>query len=110
VCDGAGFLPGLILAGAGNGLTQPPLFAAAGSLPENRSTTGSAVLNMARQTGSALGVALVVAIMATDHPDAVGEFHRGWWLVAGAFTAASVAYLVYCVHPKAVTVVASNGK
>jgi EmrB/QacA subfamily drug resistance transporter len=73
-----GFLPGLILAGIGNGLTQPPLFAAAGSLPENRSTTGSAMLNMARQTGSALGVALIIAIINTDHPDTLNQFHRGW--------------------------------
>ena len=92
-----GFLPGLILAGVGNGLTQPPLFAAAGSLPENRSTTGSAMLNMARQTGSALGVALVVAIMNTDHPDSLGEFHRGWWFIAGTFAVAATICLVHNV-------------
>jgi EmrB/QacA subfamily drug resistance transporter len=96
-----GFLPGLILAGVGNGLTQPPLFAAAGSLPDNRSTTGSAVLNMARQTGSALGVALVVVIMNSDHPDTLDQFRRGWWFIAATFAAASAIYLLYCLRSRA---------
>src|SRR5438132_11830861 len=65
-------MPGLILAGAGAGLTQAPLFAAASSLPANRATTGSGVLNMARQTGSALGVAMLVALLATA-PERTGQ-------------------------------------
>ena len=56
-------LPGMLIGGASAGLTQAPLFAAAGTLPPDRSTTGSAVLNMARQVGSAVGVALVVVIL-----------------------------------------------
>ena len=65
-------MPGLILAGAGAGLTQAPLFVAASSLPANRATTGSGVLNMARQTGSALGVAMLVALLATA-PERTGQ-------------------------------------
>src|SRR5207302_2217023 len=65
-------MPGLILAGAGAGLTQAPLFAAASSLPANRAGTGSGVLNMARQTGSALGVAMLVALLATA-PERTGQ-------------------------------------
>jgi hypothetical protein len=34
-----GFRPGLLIAGAGAGLTQAPLFAAAGMLPPVRATT-----------------------------------------------------------------------
>ncbi len=59
----AAFLPGLLAGGMSAGLTQAPLFAAAGTLPPDRATTGSAVLNMARQVGSAIGVAVVVVIL-----------------------------------------------
>ena len=86
------FMPGLILAGAGAGLTQAPLFAAASSLPANRATTGSGVLNMARQTGSALGVAMLVALLATAHPNELASYHRGWWfLIAATLAAAGVS-------------------
>jgi EmrB/QacA subfamily drug resistance transporter len=74
------FLPGLILGGISSGLTQAPLFASSGSLPPDRATTGAAVLTMARQIGSALGVALLVALMATATPNALDQFRRGWWL------------------------------
>ena len=61
------FLPGMIIAGSGAGLTQAPLFAAASTLPADRATTGSAVLNMSRQVGSAIGVAILVTILASGH-------------------------------------------
>jgi len=85
--------PALILAGAGAGLTQAPLFAAASSLPANRATTaGSGVLNMARQTGSALGVAMLVALLATAHPNELASYHHGWWfLIAATLAAAGVS-------------------
>jgi EmrB/QacA subfamily drug resistance transporter len=50
-----GFLPGLLIGGVSAGLTQAPLFAAAATLPPDRATTGSAVLNMSRQVGSTTG-------------------------------------------------------
>jgi MFS family permease len=84
-----GFLPGLILGGAGAGLTQAPLFAAASTLPGDRATTGSAVLNMARQVGSAVGVAVLVALLASQHPDRLSLFHRGWLLELGAAAGAA---------------------
>jgi MFS family permease len=86
-----GFLPGMLLGGAGAGLIQAPLFAAASTLPAHRSTTGSAVLNMARQVGSAVGVAALVAVLATEHPDRLSLFRRGW---AVELTAAAVAAAV----------------
>src|SRR5262249_38206487 len=61
--------------------TQAPLYAAANTLPADRATTGSAVLNMSRQIGSAVGVALLVALLATSTPDSLAEFRRGWWLI-----------------------------
>jgi MFS family permease len=91
----AAFLPGLIIAGAGAGLTQAPLFAAASSLQADRATTGSAVLNMSRQLGSAVGVALLVAILASPQPHSLALFQRGWILeVAAAVAAATVLVLL----------------
>jgi MFS family permease len=72
------FLPGLLIAGMSAGLTQAPLFAAAGTLPPDRATTGSAVLNMSRQVGSAIGVAVVVVILGTAATHSVTDFHHVW--------------------------------
>jgi EmrB/QacA subfamily drug resistance transporter len=89
-----GFLPGLLMGGIGAGLTQAPLFAAASGLPAERTTTGSAVLNMARQLGSAVGVAVLVALLATGHPSSLGLFHRGWTLEVFTAVGASFSILV----------------
>ncbi len=88
------FLPGMILGGVGAGMTQAPLFASAATLTAARATTGSAVLNMARQVGSAVGVAVLVALMASQHPDALAQFDRGWALQFGAAAAAACVVLV----------------
>jgi EmrB/QacA subfamily drug resistance transporter len=72
------FLPGLFAGGISAGLTQAPLFAAAGTLPPDRATTGSAVLNMARQVGSAVGVAVVVVILGAGAARTVTDFHHVW--------------------------------
>ncbi|MEE4422004.1 MFS transporter [Streptomyces bugieae] len=57
------FLPGLVLAGIGTGLYQPVMFAAAGLLPARRLSVGSGVLMVSRQVGTALGVAVLIAVM-----------------------------------------------
>lgn len=74
--------PALVLMGISGGLSQAPMFAAAGTLDPNRATTGSAVLNMSRQVGSALGVALLVALTAGGH--GVSGFDHAWWVQVGA--------------------------
>jgi EmrB/QacA subfamily drug resistance transporter len=89
-----GFLPGLLLGGVGAGLSQAPLFTAASTLPGHRATTGSAVLNMARQVGSAVGVAVLVALLASPHADSLSLFHRGWAFEVGAAAAAAGLILV----------------
>jgi predicted MFS family arabinose efflux permease len=99
--DYAAFLPGLILAGVGSGLTQAPLLASAATLPPDRATTGSAVLNMARQVGSALGVAIVVALYASPSPHSLAAFQRGWVLGLVAVLLASAASLVVRPSPVA---------
>ncbi len=96
-----GFLPGLLIAGAGAGLTQAPLFAAASTLPADRATTGAAVLNMSRQLGSAVGIAILVALLASPHPSALGLFHRGWLLEIAASVGAALAILVVTRVPAA---------
>lgn len=89
----AGFLPGLFAGGVSAGLTQAPLLAAAGTLPPDRATTGSAVLNMARQVGSAVGVAVVVVILGAAAAHTVTQFHHVWAAeaTAGLVAAAAVA-------------------
>jgi hypothetical protein len=88
------FLPGMILGGMGAGLTQAPLFAAASTLASHRTTTGSAVLNMARQVGSAVGVALLVVLLAGRHPGSVAPFQRGWILILAASMAAALSLIL----------------
>ncbi|MDX3262978.1 MFS transporter [Streptomyces sp. MI02-2A] len=85
-----GMFPGLILVGLAGGLAQAPLFAAAGTLAPERATTGSAVLNMSRQIGSAVGVALLVAL--TPQATAAG-FDHAWSVQGGAGIAAAAALL-----------------
>ena len=88
------FLPGLLIGGMSSGLTQAPLFAAAGTLAPERATTGSAVLNMSRQVGSAIGVAVVVVILGTAATHSVTEFHHVWLAEAMAGLIACVAVAV----------------
>lgn len=58
---------GLVLMGISGGLSQAPMFAAAGTIDPNRATTGSAVLNLTRQIGRATGVALLVSLTAATN-------------------------------------------
>ena len=103
-------LPSAILSGVGVGLALPTLTATAtASLPPERFATGSAVVNMARQIGYTLGVAVLIAVLGTAHTPA-GEliaYRRGWWVAAGlALAGAAVAALLIrrpAMHPAAAT-------
>lgn len=78
-------LAGMILTGVGVGLTLPTMMStAAGSLPPHAFATGTAVVNMLRQTGIAVGVAIAVAVLGRPHADTfpVGQFHRMWWVIS----------------------------
>jgi EmrB/QacA subfamily drug resistance transporter len=89
----AGVLGGMILTGVGVGLTLPTMMATAtASLPPKAFATGSAVVNMIRQAGLALGVAVLVAVLGTtaaDHRARLASFQHAWWLCA-AISAAGV--------------------
>jgi EmrB/QacA subfamily drug resistance transporter len=85
------YLPGMIMGGAGVGLVIPTLTGAgASSLAPERFATGAAVLAMARQIGSALGVAVLVAVLGTSATSAA-DFHSAWLItIVGALATGAV--------------------
>jgi MFS family permease len=86
-------LPAQLLTGTGVGLILPTLSAAAtGPLPPARFATGTAVLGMSRQLGSALGVAVLVAIIGHPAPGGVIDaFRDGWSFIIVLALAAGAA-------------------
>jgi EmrB/QacA subfamily drug resistance transporter len=82
------YLPGMALSGAGVGLIIPTLTGAGtSSLAPGRFATGAAVLTMGRQVGSALGIAVLVAVLGTGASTAAG-FHSAWLIcTVGGVTA-----------------------
>jgi EmrB/QacA subfamily drug resistance transporter len=88
------YLPGMLIGGAGVGLVNPALAGAAtAQLPPTRLATGSAVLTMSRQLGSALGVALLVAVLGTPSPaNVVDTFDNAWWMMVAAAFASAAAF------------------
>ncbi|ORM02528.1 DHA2 family efflux MFS transporter permease subunit [Prescottella equi] len=84
----AGMLPGWIVGGAGVGLALPTILAtAAATLPPALGATGSAVVNTARQLGSVLGIAILVALLASS------GFTAAWWAVAALAAVGAVTAL-----------------
>jgi MFS family permease len=78
-------LGGMILTGIGVGLTLPTLMATGtSSLPPHSFATGSAVINMLRQIGLAIGVAILIAILGSPgSPVAVlNVYQRSSWVIA----------------------------
>jgi EmrB/QacA subfamily drug resistance transporter len=85
-------LPAQLLGGAGVGLSIPTLLSAgSASLTPARFGTGSGILNMARQVGTVLGVAGLVAVLAHVTPgDPLAAFRHGLWLIIAFFAAAAI--------------------
>jgi hypothetical protein len=84
-----GLLPSLIVWGVANALFQPALFATADAAPSDDLSSASALLTMARQLGSAVGLALLVAVLENQHAPGLGLLRRAWVVVI--ITAAIVA-------------------
>jgi EmrB/QacA subfamily drug resistance transporter len=85
------YLPGMAASGAGVGLVIPTLTGAgASSLPPERFATGAAVLTMGRQVGSALGIALLVAVLGAGTAT-LSDFHSAWLITAAGAVAAGLA-------------------
>lgn len=58
-------LPSMLLWGVANALIYPTLFATANTAPPAELTSGLGVLNMARQLGAALGIAVAVPLLGS---------------------------------------------
>lgn len=88
-------LPGLLVGGSGVGLALPTILSAATTdLPTDRLATGSAVVNMSRQIGAVLGVAVLVAVLGepASADAALEAFRQAFWVAgATALLAAAVA-------------------
>jgi EmrB/QacA subfamily drug resistance transporter len=88
-------LPAQLLGGAGVGLTIPSLLGAgSASLEPARFGTGSGILNMARQVGTVLGVAGLVAVLAhVSHSGPLPTYRHGVLLIIAFFVSAGAVSL-----------------
>jgi EmrB/QacA subfamily drug resistance transporter len=87
-------LPGMLMTGIGVGLTLPTFMSTgASSLPSHSFATGSAVVNMLRQVGLAVGVAVLIAVIGTPRTGAaqVSAFQHGWIVIASTSLLAAVS-------------------
>ena len=90
-------LGGMLLTGVGVGLTMPTFTAAgAASLPAHSFATGSAVINMLRQIGLAIGVATLIAVLGSPHTPlaTLDTYRRASYIIAGLALAAGAIGLV----------------
>ncbi|MFZ0190836.1 MAG: hypothetical protein WAL72_28290, partial [Streptosporangiaceae bacterium] len=89
-------LPAQLLGGAGVGLTIPSLLGAgSASLTPGRFGTGSGILNTARQVGTVVGVAGLVAILSRVSPvDPLLAYRHAVVLIVGFFVAAAAVSAV----------------
>jgi EmrB/QacA subfamily drug resistance transporter len=90
-------LGGMLLTGMGVGLTLPTLMATgASALPPHSFATGSAVINMLRQVGLAVGVAVLIAVLGTPRTPAgtLSAYQRASWVIAAIALAGALAGLV----------------
>ena len=95
------WLPPMIVGGAGVGLVNPALTSAtAAALPPARFATGAALLTMGRQIGSALGVALLVAVVGAG-PPGLAELHDAWTIVIAGTLLAALAFVGLGPAPRA---------
>jgi EmrB/QacA subfamily drug resistance transporter len=89
-------LGGLFLTGIGVGLALPTMMAAGtASLPPHSFATGSAVVNMFRQIGIAVGVAVLIAVvgMPATASATLGAYRHGWIVVAAISLAGAATAL-----------------
>ena len=85
----ADYLPGMLIGGIGVGLMIPSLTGAvAATLEPSRLATGIAVQTTGRQIGSALGFAILVAVLGT--PRTAGDFTAAWEFMLAASLLAGV--------------------
>jgi len=87
------FLPGILMTGAGVGLSFSAFSSAAvAELPRARFATGSAISATSRQIGAVVGVSSLIAVLGT-HGSTVHAFHRAWFLMTATGALAALIAL-----------------
>ncbi|MEV6283807.1 MFS transporter [Kribbella sp. NPDC051770] len=102
-------LPGWILCGIGTGLWTPTLLGTATSgLARHQTSTGSAIVQMNRQIGLTLGVAVLVVIVGSAQLDlaALPRFVHAWWWSAATASIGALTCLALLRRTSAVATVA----
>jgi EmrB/QacA subfamily drug resistance transporter len=97
----ADILPGWLIIGAGVGFAMPTIVAAGTvGLAPHQTSTGSAILQMARWIGSAIGVAVLVIVLGDSVVTAatVDRFTDAWWWAGGFAVVGAAAALA--VRPR----------
>ncbi|MBM9509477.1 MFS transporter [Actinacidiphila acididurans] len=89
-------LPGWLVEGVGVGLAIPTIIrAASAGLAPQQTSTGSAVVQMGRQLGNVVGVAILVIVVGSSTVTAgdLDRFSRSWWWAAAFALVAALACL-----------------
>jgi EmrB/QacA subfamily drug resistance transporter len=100
----------VIPSGIGVGLTLPTLMGlGTATLPASALSTGSGVINIIRQIGFAIGVALFVAIAGASAPadTRMAAFRLAWWVMVG-ITALGLIPLITRPAPSVAALPAQN--
>jgi EmrB/QacA subfamily drug resistance transporter len=99
------YLPGMLVGGLGVGLVIPSLTGAvAATLPPSRLATGIAVQTTGRQLGSALGFAILIAVLGV--PKSAQDFTGAWTFMFIASLLAGISLLAVGGLPQAASTMA----
>jgi MFS family permease len=98
----------IIPSGVGVGLTLPTLMGLGTSaLPASSFSTGSGVINMIRQIGFAVGVAIFVAIISSPAAaePSLAAFRLAWWVMAAITVLGLIPLVLVSQRPRTVSAV-----